>query len=394
MIKKTTTRSRNNKKLLIISVLIAVFAMAGMGFGITYARYYAIQYRQGISVASGLYFSSNMLSKIPGQTTDIGAINDGTLQTIVNSSRWAGGTTSFDISIRNYDSNLLYNDSNLNIEYEIWFMLLDTPQGASYSVTPPQGQAYTVDLPDGSTNTVTTPNGESVALTSTLKFTKRTLVGGTLSSDTFKLNLKMDDSNNYNKAKVMVVAYPTAPDYVVNEQNQEQRLVGVFQGVFTDVELKVDKAEFLVQGESDYNSSTWKNKVKDLSGLIYNVKTIGDVVPSDTSSNQTKPQAIIKWNTQYLTLSKYDAYYEYALKKNDEIASGPDLTLPKWYWEDPSNNAAYLRVEVMPYSSLEVTFYKTPLFMTEFNNDSMTQDNFEALVKAYTEDNGTNNNAE
>lgn len=379
-LKQEKQNKKREKKVLLIA--LALLAVLGIGGGVAFAKYYSINYREGVSVASGLYFGSNKLTTVPGSVTDmsdIAANETDTLPVNVNTTKWSGDETTFDIEIRNYENHLLYNDASLAIEYEVCFMMLDTPKGANYYVEkygePSTRKALYEEESDG---TVITPVGTGGAAVKT--FTG-TLPGGSLAADRYTLIIKMVNPERYDqaKARVLAVAYPTAPDYVRNDTYQQNRLLGVFQGVYSQIELSVDTAEFKVQEESDYNAGTWKGKVKDLSGLIYNVKTKGDIVTDSSDSITIKPQVMIRWKKDYLKISEYDEYYLAA--KAMDAANAGDPGAQKWFYTQ--GDWTCMRVSAMPYTSIDVTFYKTDLFMTDLSNGTLQKTNFEELVDAY-----------
>lgn len=361
MSKREKHRERNKKTAwsrrgVILALAVAAAAGCVLG-GISYAKYYAYKYRQGISVASGLYFNSNRLYKDRGDTTDIAGVNTEGMMVNVNDEKWAGGNLNFNIEIRNYDNNLLYNDENLNVKYEICFMLVDNPVGAVYSVKDIDGTVKQLSQ-----------KGQVV------KFNSGYLTGGSLARDEYQLTLSLMDKDTYNGARVLVVAYPTAPDYLYAPADQQHRLVGLFQGVYSETEMQVESCGFLVQEDTDYDESSWHDKAEDLSGLIFNVKTMGDVAADE--NNAVKQEAVVKWNSDYLSISQYDEYFL-------EAEAGDIETK-----QENGHNWTYMKIKVLPYTSVNLTFYKTQDFLDDF--DSMTQETFEGLAEAYTEERSGN----
>lgn len=340
-----------------VLILAAVLAAGGILGGVSYAKYYASKYRQGVSVASGLYFSSNRLYTDRGDTTNIGGISTENMMVNVNDEKWSGGDLDFNIEIRNYDNNLLYNDENLNVEYEICFMLVDDPVGATYSVTDSDGTVRALSR-----------RGQIV------KFTGGYLAGGSLSREDYQLTIHLADRDTYNGARVLVVAYPTAPDYLYAPTDQQHRLVGLFQGVCSETEMRVESSDFLVQSDTDYNDATWREKVEDLSGLVFNIKTIGDVVADENSA--ATQEAVVKWNSDYLSISQYDEYFLEAEPGDIETKT------------ENGHQWTYMKIDMLPYTSVNLTFYKTQEFLDDFG--SMTKEDFEGLAEAYTEERSGN----
>ena len=364
---RKSERKKTGKSRMLLLVGVLCMAFVCIFSGTTFAKYYASKYRQGVSVASGFYFNSNRLTKSTGDITNITAIDTDGMAVNVNSGRWTGGNLLFDIPIRNYDNNLLFNDENLNVEYEIVFWLVDEPIGATYYAQDYEGQE--------------TPLEKDVPV----KLTNGRLPGGSLSQQTCRIRIALEDADLYQYARVLVMAYPVAPDYLYKEQNQEFRLLGLFQGVLSQTEMKVESAHFVVQEESDYGADTWKQKVEDLSGLIFNIKTTGDVLNDE--SNAVEQTAIVKWNSNYLELSIYDDYYRTATKKQNNKA----LTEPDVIWRETDEAGTtwnYMKIQVLPYTNANLTFYKTTRFMDDMASGTMTKDIFEKLADACTEKGG------
>lgn len=360
---KRTEDKAGRKKIAVTLAVLAAIVVAISG-GVAFAKYYAAKYRPGVSVASGLYFNSNKLLKNPGQTKDITKIDTDNMMVNVNSDKWSSGNLYFDVEIHNYDNNLLYNDENLNVSYEICFTLLETPAGADY---------YVQDV-DGTEHTLT--KGKIV------KLTQGYLPGGTRNQDTYRIRINLRDAAAYNGARVLAVAYPTSPDYLYDAEHQQNRLAGIFQGVYSETEMKVEDAYFLVEDDTDYNELTWNDKVADLSGLIFNIKTIGSIVTD--GNNAAKQEAIVRWRSDYISISQYDTCYMEAQEKQaSKLPSEEDYI---WTAADTEGKQwTYMRIEVLPYTNVNITFYKTEKFFTDFAADIIDQAMFEGMAEAYTQ---------
>ena len=97
--------------------LITLVLLCAAG-GNLFAKYYAGQKNKGVGVASSLYFSSNVLKNVASteDTTDY--------PMIFNKEAWNGtDECEIEVDIRNYANQLLYNDKNLDITYQISFQL-------------------------------------------------------------------------------------------------------------------------------------------------------------------------------------------------------------------------------------------------------------------------------
>lgn len=329
-----------------MAVLACAIVLSGISY--VYGKYYASKYNKGVGIASNLYFNSDKLRKSIGHTDMDGIVNDAdsvnAINVFTNNGAWATSDKlllTFDI--RNYDNSILYNDMNLNITYTVEFVLLDDPVGASYKIIGPDNKTY--DLPSKGTKVI---------------IPDAALKGGSLKSDTYGIQIEQKAGEEYKASRVLVMAYPTGPDYIHREQDEdnEYRLLGIFEGHKTDMELTIDSSGFEVQQDDGYNSTTWKNKVADLSGFIYNFKTAGDVVLNSDVTD--KDQVVVTWDSRYLDIDNYDVNYLYGLAEDAKTADDPDAK--KYITMSEDGNYKSLVVMALPYSSIDITFYKTEAF--------------------------------
>lgn len=335
---------------------------------IAYGKYYAARHNKGIAVASNLYFSSDKLRQSTGKT-DITELMEDTvsinqISVFSNTGSWiSGGTTMLTFEIRNFDNSILYNDSNLDIEYTIEFVLLDEPDGAAYSVIDSKNQTHAL-----------TRKGVPFKIEGNL------IKGGTVKADTYGIQI-VHNGGAYNPSRVLVMAYPTNPSYIHREPgtDHEYRLLGIFEGHQTDVELTIESKGFKVQQESGYSDSEWKNKVEDLSAYIYNFKTAGDVITDASINNDNADEVVVSWDNRYLTIDEYDENYIYALDKNNEAVSNGQGA--KYYVVD--GNTTSMVILTLPYASIDITFYKTVDFNNELSSkqaNAVGRNWFESLV--------------
>ena len=350
----------NRKNIILFCSLAIIIVGAIYSLSVIYAKYYASRNNKGIGVASNLYFNSDKLRKSTG-ITDIDAILDDNstinkINVFSNSGSWStGGTLLLTFDVRNYDNSILYNENNLNITYNVVFVMLDEPKGAEYSIVAPDNTTYSLEN-----------KGDKVELDEVVE-------GGSLKADTFGVKITAIPGQEYGVSRVLVMAYPTSPYYIFREKTEEQeyRLLGIFEGHQTDMEMSIEESGFLVQQEDGYSSSTWKTKVKNLSGYIYNFKTAGDVVmDADASSKQ---KAILTWNHNYLTIDEYDENYLYA---QEQQAAGKEFIT-----EDGDYTS--MVIMVLPYTSIDTTFYKTADFEAEYKSKGLNDAGrlwFEELV--------------
>lgn len=377
--KREKRKQKITRKQLIAVTIAAVGSLVIVGLltNMVVAKYYAYKAEKGISVASAFYFNSDKLITDAGstRTEDIKNMDISNYSLIVNSERWTSGTYNFLFQIRNYDNNLLYNETGLDVKYKLCFYLIGSGKGVSYKVGVMNSENTAVE-------------GLPVTLTEENPWAEYegTLNGGTLQAVTYRIQVELTSKQDYDPdTKILAVAYPTSPDYQVNELNQVHRLVGVFQTHLSDVTMKIHKAQFLVQEETDY-ASKWLAKVQDLSGLIYNVKTAGDALVD--ASNAVKKTVIVKWKSEYLSISEYDEEYLNAKNKDTVTSSAnPEEDENEWLWSVTGADGIqwnYMKLEMPPYSNVDLTFYKTEKFLQEcVQGGAMDKTDFEGLAEAY-----------
>lgn len=337
--KQIRIRKKRNKFIVtVLLVFVALFIWESIDI---VAKYYASKNNKGVAVASGLYFNSDKLKKEEGSTKGgINGITEDEISNLVvttNTTSWSNGYVELPLKIQNYDSNILFNDSGLDISYKIEFKLLDEPVGATYSV---------IDKTDTTEHLL---SGKDTTYSST-----GTLMGGSLKADTYKIKISLNagaDINDYKQARVLVLAYPVAPDYLVNVENQQYRLLGVFVGNPNILELDIDSAAFLIEEEFDAGSNNWKEIVEDSAAYIYNIKTKGEIV-QDTST-VAKREIKVSWRSDYLSIDDYSEYLG-TQEIQKEVVEGI--------------NWSYINIEVLPYANINLTFYKNEAFMTALNN--------------------------
>lgn len=371
----------SKKAAFIVCIIIMVAAGLMYEASVAYGKYYASRYNKGIAVASNVYFNSDKLTKIDKiidtasfgtWKSDIDWIKEkenkviDNIMVYTNNESWSNGTFDFDILIQNYDSNILYNEAGMNVGYKIQFVLLDDEAGATYSV---------LDY-DTSTDTsyplVYDEETGGVAVTF-----DGSLQGGTLYSHRYKvrMNLTAASLKDYQQSRVLVVAYPDSPDYLEKEEKQPFLMAGIFVGTATDMKISIASQNFqVVENHSTDFDTNFRTYINDLSGYIYNIKTEGDVVKN--ADTAIKQDIKIKWKSDYLDISRYDEYYD-----ADKITSGVENGV----------NYKYIVIQALPYTSINITFYKTAAFIEAMKSGGAlygSSQSFKELVHAYIEEDG------
>ncbi len=336
-----------NKKSRLLIAAVAALVLAGTSFSV-YAKYYKTGYNKGMAIASGFYFSSKHMAAhedIKGLTME--EIAAGYRNTIIASvDDWHGTDThSVTVEVKNYDSQLLYNDKDLNVEYQVNFMLLDEPIGANYSVK------Y------GST---TKTLGFNAGKGTVVSFTG-TLPGGGLSADGYELIVAKTGGAAYAPSDILMVAYPTGPDYLVGTRC----IAGIIKFDYVEKEFKIEDSGFEIR--KTWDSANWKQDVDKESGFIYELITSGNYTGSETTATRKKIQ--LKWDASIFKINANDKYYL-------SVAGTPN------YYQVTEGGVVYqvMEIEVLPYASLKFVFFRNDDFETKVN--AMTSStNFEEAVK-------------
>lgn len=315
---------KNRRKFILVSCLLVIAISVS---AVIFAKYYATTNNKGVAVASGLYFSSNILANTPGSLDINTAKLETDLPEYLNPKIWSGATYTFPVEIRNHDSVLLYNDANLDVEYRVDFLLLENEISTSYSV-----------------KQVNTGSGSSVEKTlvkdNVISFTGK-IDGGQPLYDKYELSIHIEDETKFEgkSAPVLVVAYPTAPNYIADTAS-ELRLVAVIQGDYTQPKIEIDKKGFVI--ENYMTDSNWTETVKEYSGYEYNITTTGDV--ASTGIENISQDIAITWNSNVLSIDNFNSYYVEAKGKGMVVDNG--------------NGTTTMRIDAMPYSNILITFYK------------------------------------
>lgn len=327
---KAKNKTSHSKK--VIASVFTLLAVAAIVNAIVFAKYYAQESRKSVITASGLYFSSNCLTKVE----DIDDREN--FPSYVTSNAWTGvGAAVLPIYIYNYDNILLYNDENLNITYNLYFCLLDNDNNAEYAIE------YTRD----GDNTI---HRKVLEYDTVYAIENLYFEGGSAKSKVVTLTIGPKtsiDTENYLSGRVAVWAVPTYPDYVADAIK-----------LAACIQMRPTKGEFTCHGAltvaTDLDGLDWDtegiDKLNSMVGYIYNIKSTGD-------TKGVTYYYKISWDNTIFQIDLYNSYY---LKAFDEGKITTD------------GNITTMAIEAVPYSSVDISFYKT--------------DNFDATAFADKED--------
>lgn len=300
--------------------LITLLLLCGT-VGNLFAKYYAGQSNKGVATASGLYFASNVLNTLPVSETPEYPL-------VFNQTPWDGtGTCSMEVDIRNYQNQLLYNDANLDITYNVTFKLVETTDGGSYTVT-------NISDASGQQNTQTI-TGAGVT------FQNLTLEGGRQNQHRFTVNVTRPESQktnpNYRSVGIQVTATPVSPSYVANAIT----LGGILYANTFSASYSLD-CKFNLDANTGLSS---------YSGFPCTISYTPD-------EDQTPHEVKISWRADVLEIDRHDPYY---LQLKDDNAKYGKETVEGATWQ-------YMKITMQPYSKIQMIFYRG----SGFNDSTVT----------------------
>lgn len=310
---KNTKKQLHTKKYGIVFCFLLSLLLFCLAGGILLAKYYAERSNKGVATASSLYFSSNLLKNVQ-------KLNENDYPVVYNTSAWDGTDPYvYNLEIRNYQNQLLYNDQNLDIQYDISFQLVNETDGGTYQITY-QNESKTIT------------DGTGCSFSATLK-------GGQATENNFTISIKRPKGNvdiNYKSVGIQVTATPISPSYVANYE----KLGGVLYATTFSSKYEL-KGEF---------SKIQTEKVSEYAAFPY---TITYKPGQDNTAQQVK----ISWDAGKLQLDKYSPYYS-------SIQT------------DLANNRKYIMVSIEPYTIFDIIFFRT----SEFGQTTTLED-LNGLVK-------------
>lgn len=394
-VKKIRNFIKVNKPVGIVVTVLACLAVVGVSFTV-YSKYYKTGFNKGMATASGFYFNSNLMASVDGLNVlseeDVHNIPDDVLESVIISSNptaWQGEKPlDFTVEVRNYDNQLLYNDKDLDVEYEILFMLMDKPVRADYLVQP-----------DGSAEDPIKMQYEDEDGNRAVYRFRGTLPGGQTNEDIYKVIVdpKAGDGD-YEPISVLMVAYPIGPEYLRGTKS----IAGKLQAIYQEKEFSIEKANFTICEREEYLSTEslkeWAEEVifKE-SGFVYQIYTSGNFSGNGLAARK-RIQLI--WREDMYKINHYDSYYQALLKDAEEgKINFEDRFYKANILEDEDGNIIedengniigieanengkwrVMEIDILPYASLKFTFFRKDGFEDAFK-DAENRDVFEKSVR-------------
>lgn len=348
--KKRITLKKINRtaKIRIAIAAAACLLVAGVSFTV-YSKYYKTGYNPGMAIASGFYFSSNHMSSVTEimdkSMDEIARDYRDNILVSTNRGSWKGTEAfNFDIEVRNYDNQLLYNDKDLNVDYEVSFMLIDYPVGAIYSVSR-----------NGVSQTLEWENGKGVAITY-----KGRLEGGKPNYDSYTVGVAMRNPNSpeiYEPASVLVVARPTGPSFLT----RTKWIAGILKVNYEEKEFRIEDSGFAISKNQAWETA-WKNEVEKEAGYIYQVYTTGN-----NTGTGTRKRIYVRWKKDLFTINAFDTYYK-------QVEGDSSRYYEKGEWQ-------VMEIDVLPYASLKFVFYRNSTGFTNAFKKITNKEEFEETVQ-------------
>lgn len=355
---------------------LALLLMSGLSLTV-YSKYYKTRDNMGMAIASGFYFSSSYMAAVtPEDGDNIRTFSPTDLnnkyadQIVVSAKGWDGQSEyGASIDIRNYDSQLLYNDRDLNVEYEVKFVLLDEPEGAAYevrSVSGSQTDMQPLEWQGG--------QGKEVSF-------RGNLAGGSRDDDTYELEIKPAVSGGaYTPSDILMVAYPVGPEYL----KDAKCIAGILRFNYAEGEFKIQSSGFEVTTTEEYknsiastsNPNDWKEIVKKESGFNYQIITSGSYIGNNSAAVKRTVQ--LKWKSSLFEINRNDAYYMKAT----------DLQEPEGSFQVISENGevySVLEIKVFPYALLEFTFFQGESFIDDITAMASHEEFEQAITVTVTD---------
>ncbi len=338
-------RQRVERKVWTIAVLIFVVTIC-LGYGgVMYAKYYSQGYEKGVAVASAIYFSAN--HAFESDESDIGTEKEYVPSLVLP--MISGTEYNFDFEVRNFENNLLFNDSGVKIPYKISFWLGETPIAATY--------------------TVSLGSESKTFNTDEVTFENQSIEGGAARVNPYKITVKVSESDTQKHERI--------PVFVKVETLDGSPVQKVLKGqmVFSSVSLAdnfIDYQQFVLN-KTVADDAEWFTELQKLSALTYEIRTVGAV----TGNGATEKIKLI-WNPNVLEIDLFDETYK-------KWMSATGKTVPDIETDTETNGWYSITIDAMPYSSETVTFFRGKDFDTNVA-DKTTLHSFIKAEMANTDD--------
>ncbi len=326
-----------------LAALLTFMLFTGMfGGGYVYAKYYSQSVQQGIAIASGIYFTANYA---------VSSQNENDFFESIVKTGYQGNDTDFVFEIRNYENNMLFNESSIEIPYSVYFWLENSTEEAVYTVEI-GGEKQT--LKAGAINKV--------------GFEGQVIGGGRATANKYTIKVDVADNVKHTSVPVYVEVLTDAGAVISSELRGKM----IFSTT-SQAESYIESQGFV----TSTNASTDVQKfaeIQRLSELIYEIKTVGAVV-GDENTEELK----LSWDPNVLEINMFDDAFV-AWKKEGNDRNTPYVDENGWQ---------YITVKVMPYSAETVGFFRGDQFAQKVTNMNTLHSYIRAEKYVKVENEGT-----
>lgn len=331
------------KRVRIMTFLVFLLVGSILGGGYVYAKYYSQSAQKGIAIASGVYFTANYA---------VASVSDEDYFESIVKNGYQGTDTDFVFEVRNFENNMLFNESSIEIPYSVYFWLESEPvDNTAYSVYFGGEQKI---LRAGAANKV--------------GFEMHNIKGGRAIANKYTIMVDVPEE----------VKHTSIPIYALVETEAGAVVSTTLRGkmIFSTMakaESYIQSQTFVVSG----NVSTDEEKFEELqkqSELTYEIKTVGEVIGGDDGTEKLK----LSWDPTVLEINMFDDAYR--VWKRETGNDGPLEDGAGWH---------YITVNVMPYSAETVGFFRGSQYTEKIVNsaNSMEALNEAILAGKYQEGN-------
>lgn len=306
-----------------ISLLVVILGLTGGTY--VYAKYYSLSAKEGIAIATGVYFTANYAHDADGEFVE-NLVNIG----------YKGGDASFTLEVRNYENNLLFNTDNVNIPYTIELWLESTPtDGAEYSVSVGEGVNDTKQVLGSDAGNPVEISGQSID-------------GGSARANNYYISL---DALENHEAIPIYVRIQTLEGSLINRTLTGKMLLSGS----AKTESKIESQGFVIPKEPADVSKF--ERLNSLSAFTYEVLTVGSVASSGATE-----ELKISWDPTVLSIDLFDEAYLEWVEAQKKANPDVEITGPA---VDTDTGRHYIVIDIMPYSAENIVFFRGAEFDTK-----------------------------
>lgn len=309
-------RVKTEKYVRFAAILVILCVVSGGSF--VYAKYFSQSAQWGVAIASGVYFTANYAAE-----------SEEFFECNVKSG-YTGGDDSFTFEVRNYENNLLFNESSVVIPYSVHFWLGKAPENASYTVAC-AGEEKVIGV---GTNQKIAFEGQSIA-------------GGSASANQYYVEIDVSDESVKHEPVPIYVEVVTAEGAVV-EKRLRGKMVIDNAGV---PESYIESQAFVVSAGATDDEAKFA-EIQKLAAFTYEIRTVGEVSEDDLTEKLK-----LSWNPRLLELDLFDETYLEWLD-SEKKATGATPVGPYIYEDADGVQWYYITLDIMPYATQTVNFLR------------------------------------